>query len=110
MLWGCRAAPVKRFQPGQLAGSWRLIQTRDNNVVRDYPAGTLLYEFDVDGRVVSRIKGKVFRGLWKLKGSRLYAWWPDRHRENHRIVALSSVRLVLLSRDGRLLSTFKRIR
>ena len=110
LIAGCASVPKKKFDPVQLVGSWRLLRTIHNGVVRLHRQGTLKYRFTPDGGLVSSIGSKVFRGRWRLKGDRLFAWWPGRHRESHKVVEISPKSLSLLSRDGRLLSVFRRER
>ena len=109
LVWSCTSAPVKRFVPEQLTGSWRLTRTEYKGVTRSYPPVAFQYKFGQDGVLVSKIGGRVFRGQWVLKADRLYAWWPGRHKEGHRIVSISRTTLVLLSSDGGLRSWYQRV-
>lgn len=109
LLCGCKGTPKPVITPDRLAGSWELVSTLHNGVARSHTGMEVRYRFSVDGVLVTSAGAERITGRYTLQGQQLTAWWPGRHREVHEVRELSAALLVLVSRDGRLLSRFRRL-
>lgn len=109
LAWGCKGTPKPVVTPERLAGSWELVSTVHNGVARSHAGTEVRYRFSPDGMLVTSAGAERISGRYTLQGQQLTAWWPGRHREVHEVRELSATILVLVSRDGRLVSHFRRL-
>jgi hypothetical protein len=107
-ILSCSGISIKKET---LIGKWKLISLRYKGREKSFQTRDMVsYHFLKNGVIYSYVDGRTYSGRWNLKGNLLTAYWTGRHREKHLIERLSAGELIFRSRNGELVTHFRRIR